>query len=31
LLVNTWTVNDTSERDRLVKMGVDQITGNVIF
>jgi glycerophosphoryl diester phosphodiesterase len=31
LLVNTWTVNNTTDLNKLLQFGVDQITGNVIF
>jgi glycerophosphoryl diester phosphodiesterase len=31
LKVNTWTVNDVSTRDRVLAMGVDQVTGNFVL
>jgi glycerophosphoryl diester phosphodiesterase len=31
LIVNTWTVNEKSQKDELIELGVDQITGNVVF
>ncbi|MDR1991335.1 MAG: hypothetical protein LBP70_01235 [Mycoplasmataceae bacterium] len=31
LLVNAWTVNDVNDRDKLIKLNVDQITGNVVW
>jgi glycerophosphoryl diester phosphodiesterase len=31
LKVNCWTVNDTADRNKLEEIGVDQISGNVIF
>jgi glycerophosphoryl diester phosphodiesterase len=31
LIVNTWTVNDETERDQLIKLGVDQVSTNCTF
>jgi glycerophosphoryl diester phosphodiesterase len=31
LKVNCWTVNDIADRNALIKLGVDQISGNVLW